>query len=867
MYLHFISHTHWDREWYETFDAFRFRLVEFMDHLLSILTCRPEYHSFTLDGQMVILEDYLEIRPEKRDEIKKLVRAGRLFIGPWYILPDEFLISGETHVRNLLFGYRLCRDFGTWMAVGYLPDSFGHIAQMPQILKKSNIPYATFWRGVPDTVQESEFFWEAPDGSRVLALYMPFGYGVAANLPGEEERLKARIERVVKNLLPFASTSHLLLTNGSDHVEPDSDFPGKLDLLRGIFPEHHILHSNFPYLFRKIEEEAHDLPVYQGEWRADDRNYLLGGTLSTRVYLKKEHGFFSHTLEGYLEPLFSTLWILGRSYPEDFLRYLWKMLLWNSPHDSICGCSIDPVHEEMMIRYRKMHDLTQKMLQPSFVFQNLTTFSEDDTLVVFNPHPYPVTEYLETELTLQRQKVKEVDFELSKLREYAPEDQEFFGKLLFDSPEEKVEAEILEREETTVFTTPPHTLPEVFRANRYRVGFVVRELPPLGFRVFRIEGKHEREVTIPPREWVLENEFLHLSVSPSGFITLTEKESGMIFPLGPLFEDGADAGDEYDYSPCEEDEVITTQNLIPNISWSRYTRSCQKIRLYYEMSLSEGLTEDRKRRSSKRVLCPLTVEVGLAQGVKRLDITVSFENRVCDHRLRMLILSPFVTRTSYAGAHFAVLKREGNATFPYNDFVFLQEKGVLVGISSRGLREYALKEVEGKTALTLTLLRAVGWLSRNDLLTRRGDAGWPFPTPQAQCLGKHTFEFALWIEKGAFPETTLPRESLLFNRPPLLFQLPQTMVTLSGWRLLELDNPRILLSALKKSEWGEELVLRLYNPTPRQESCTLSLGIDVSRVRKLSLLEEEEEILPLAGKTISLEFGPWEIKTLGILPA
>ncbi|MGQ9622694.1 MAG: hypothetical protein ACUVTO_04525 [Candidatus Caldatribacteriaceae bacterium] len=217
-YLHFVSHTHWDREWYESLDSFRLRLVRLMDKLLEILHRDHLYQTFMLDGQTIILEDYLEIRPEREEELRALVSSGRILIGPWYILPDEFLVSGETHIRNLLFGQRIARRFGGKMAVGYLPDSFGHIAQMPQLLKKSGIGYAVIWRGVPASVKTSEFWWEAPDGSRVLTLYMPFGYGVAANLPSDKETLLRRIKRLLEQLLPFATTSHILLMNGSDHV-------------------------------------------------------------------------------------------------------------------------------------------------------------------------------------------------------------------------------------------------------------------------------------------------------------------------------------------------------------------------------------------------------------------------------------------------------------------------------------------------------------------------------------------------------------------------------------------------------------------------------------------------------------------------
>ncbi|MGC8778269.1 MAG: glycosyl hydrolase-related protein, partial [Candidatus Caldatribacteriaceae bacterium] len=309
----------------------------------------------------------------------------------------------------------------------------------------------------------------------------------------------------------------------------------------------------------------------------------------------------------------------------------------------------------------------------------------------------------------------------------------------------------------------------------------------------------------------------------------------------------------------------TTESLVPEISWVRYTPSVQRIRIAYAMNLPRGLTEDRKRRQSERIPCPLILEVQLTSGMKRLDFRVYFENRVLEHRLQVVFLSPFSTAISYAGAHFAVLPREGKKNFPQNEFVLIQEGGMSMAILSQGLREYTLLARSGKTGLAITLLRAVGWLSRNDLLTRKGDAGWSLPTPGGQCLGRYEFSLALRIGRETFPESTIPWEALCFNRPPLLFQLKEKNLPITEWSLLCMDNPRILLSALKKSEWGEELVLRLYNPTPREEACVLTFTMPILRIRELSLLEKEEGILLLSGNTLPLIFGPYEIKTLGIL--
>jgi len=212
-----VPHTHWDREWYHSFQQFRARLVEMMDALLALLEREPRFTSFTLDGQTILLEDYLEVRPERRAEIQEWVRQGRLLVGPWYTSPDEFLVSAEALIRNLMLGHRIAAEFGGPMKVGYLPDSFGQTAQLPQILQGFGIGAAVFWRGVGDEPGQTEFRWKAPDGSTVLAVHLPEGYGNAADLPADREALVERLAEVRQQLAIGATTDHLLLMNGSDH--------------------------------------------------------------------------------------------------------------------------------------------------------------------------------------------------------------------------------------------------------------------------------------------------------------------------------------------------------------------------------------------------------------------------------------------------------------------------------------------------------------------------------------------------------------------------------------------------------------------------------------------------------------------------
>src|SRR3970282_694270 len=178
-----VPHTHWDREWYLPFEAFRARLVRMMDARLALRDRDPESRHFVLDGQTIPLDDYLEIRPERRADIERLVKAGRLLIGAQYVLPDRFLIGGESPLRNLQFGIRSAKAYGGAMMVGYSPDAFGHIAHLPAVLRGFGIDSVAIWRGVGREATTSEFRWASPDGSEVLALHFPFGYGMMSVIP------------------------------------------------------------------------------------------------------------------------------------------------------------------------------------------------------------------------------------------------------------------------------------------------------------------------------------------------------------------------------------------------------------------------------------------------------------------------------------------------------------------------------------------------------------------------------------------------------------------------------------------------------------------------------------------------------------
>jgi alpha-mannosidase len=413
-----VSHTHWDREWYETFQQFRMRLVRLMDRLLHILDSDPAYRYFMLDGQTIVLDDYLQIRPEREADLRRHVQQGRLLIGPWHLLPDEFLVSGEALVRNLLLGERTARQFGAKMSVGYTPDPFGHISQLPQILRGFAMDSTAMRRGLDD--QPTEVLWQSPDGSTVLLCYLRDGYDNAARLPVQDtEAFVAEVRRLCDSLAPYATTDNVLLMNGVDHMEPVPELPHAIASAAALAPELKMVHGTLPMYLDAVKKSlaldmdnlpltAQKLQTVRGELRSPKRHHLLPGVLSSRMWIKQRNAQIETLLERWAEP-FSALAAIARGGSlavggeseeaspisiNALTWQAWKYLLENHPHDSICGCSIDQVHREMATRFDWAEQIAEEVTR-----QSLTSVAAQiDTaavelpdpripLIVFNPLP------------------------------------------------------------------------------------------------------------------------------------------------------------------------------------------------------------------------------------------------------------------------------------------------------------------------------------------------------------------------------------------------------------------------------------------------------------------------------------------------
>lgn len=251
-----ICHTHWDREWYLTKEEFRTKLVRLIDGLLNIVENNSEYVSFMLDGQTIVIEDYLAVKPYNRDRLFHALREGRIICGPWYILPDELLISGESHIRNYIKGVQVVKDAGRRMDIAYLPDSFGHPAQMPQIVEGLGMNTMVFWRGISNQVEKTEFYWEAPyNASRILCVHMPHGYGNSGNLSSNMDVSVPRVKELLHSLREKSTTNTVLLMNGSDHITGQEDICEVVKQLNEQIPECRIQLSTMENYLNELREQ------------------------------------------------------------------------------------------------------------------------------------------------------------------------------------------------------------------------------------------------------------------------------------------------------------------------------------------------------------------------------------------------------------------------------------------------------------------------------------------------------------------------------------------------------------------------------------------------------------------------------------
>ncbi len=919
-----VSHTHWDREWYQTFSRFRVNLVEVVDLVLDALDHDPDFRHFVLDGQTAVMEDYLEVSPHQRDRVNRLVREGRLAVGPWYILPDEFLVSGESTVRNLMFG-RKAAPLGRVQKVGYMPDSFGHLAQIPQILQLANIDSFVFTRGMGAETEDPGwiFRWVAPDGSEVLAVNQCDGYCNTGGL-GFAEIWHAHTRRAVDPAKAVAKVAELfdkmsrrsgwdpaLLNNGCDHFPPQQDFGIILKALAEAWPETEFVHGRFEDFLQAVREETpdHDRPVLAGELLGGRDHLILSGVWSARMPLKQQNEECQNLLTRYVEPQAAAAHFLhGHQWPGGLFDSAWKELLRNHPHDSICGCSTDAVHQDMDTRFAAVRQTGEQYL--SRLMNRLTPMfakqEEDDRATVIgvaNPLPFARNEVIERlvilqplgydleNLSLLDEQGNKVPFEIIGRRFL----ERFWGidyraELFCDDQLDLLDTYLRRFGDRIIGTEKDAGTRDCF----LHIRFLARDLPAVGHVQYRLVDDAAAGSAVTVADPVscrlvsggatLENRHLRVELHPDGTFDLEDKESERLYLGLNLLEDAEDIGDEYDYSPAEINGLFFAAGCEGKIRLGGRSALAATAETTFRFDLPRSIERDRKSRHPRTTPMDVTVRLTLKTGSRRVDIETDFNNRAFDHRLRTWFPTGLKVDEVVSDGHFMLNKRPvvrpsddnwdqpAPPTWPQQDFSYLQEGKTGLAVFNRGLPEFeTFRDEDGGVIYALTLLRSVDWLSRDDFPTRRNtNAGPTLHTPDAQCIGRHTFRYAVMPFADDPFTADIKGESERYRVLPPTHQGVADGMTEGGLSLIRKIDPRVAVTAIKKAERGEILVVRMYNQADAAVIETLHFEIPVLDAEKINLLEgpllmdRGEPAVTHGGLRLRIPLEPHEIATVAI---
>ncbi|MFF5205523.1 alpha-mannosidase [Streptosporangium sp. NPDC000396] len=904
-----VPHTHWDREWYLPFQRFRLGLVRMLDEVLDTMAADPGYR-FTMDGQLAALEDYLEIRPERLPAVKELIAQGRFAAGPWLILADEFLCAGETLIRNLEYGMRGAAELGGAMLVGYLPDQFGHCAQMPQILRQAGIEHACLWRGVPARVDRDAFAWVGADGTAIRTQYLPGGYGNAVALfSGPPEALTDRLAAFTETMRPWRPAGPLLAMYGADHSAPAADITAAG--LR-VATLHDYVTAQDPAVT--------GLPAVHGELRSHARANILPGVISARIPAKQAMARAERVVTRYAEPL-SALWLPGGTAASKLLDMAWRRLIACSGHDSITGCGADETAQQVAARIAEAEHIGQAVVD--MVCASLADRAGRDALVVVNPSPFPRTALVladlpETQAVLlapdggqvptQRLELaptlldETVMDDLSQLLGRVHERELFGQEIISWSSSENVFTIVVGRHATTGYDYADFrsaVLDGAARPGPWRVLTLAEPVvtvaanvtvPPLGRAVLSCApagaGRPGAPGWVRPPGGTLDNGLLRVTVAPDGTLSLLSA-GAEAHGVGRVV-DGGDVGDTYNHAPPGDDVLVDTPVRVEVEGvCSGPLVSVLEIRREYAWPACEAAGT----RSGTTESVVVTTRAELRTGEPYLRLEVSFDNRCRDHRVRWHAPLPSGAAESFSEGQLSVVRRgltgEGGCgeeplpTFPAEGFVAAGGLAVLLD----QVTEYELTGGD----LALTLIRSVGFLSRNRNAYRDEPAGPQLPTPAAQCPGPVTMRMAVLPCAGTWHEAELPRLAEEYRHE--LLAVPGAGRVLAGetsgarkgantgaedtraedtatgegsvdpW--LAVEGAGVVLTALREREGALEVRLVAEHPSATEAV----IRGPFSAARRADLLGAAGERLEVVDGTVRLPLRPFEIATVHLTRA
>ncbi|MEN8192566.1 MAG: glycoside hydrolase family 38 C-terminal domain-containing protein [Bacteroidota bacterium] len=897
--FHFIPNTHWDREWLYDFQETRMFLVEFMDKLLSIFKDQPEYKTYLLDSQIVPIEDYLEIRPDKVDEVKKYILEDRLQVGPWYTLPEEHLVNGESLVRNLLIGHQVSNKYGKPMKVGYSPFSYGQASQMPQIYKGFEIDSILFYHGIQASEVPAEFIFESPDGTQILAsrmgsnarynffftVYRPLVYGkeilerdyswnekglpfhmaTNGNHTGHhilldpvkklnKEVINKYMQELKENELKHSTTEHIACMQGMDSTQPDIYEMKTMQEAAKQLDNDEIFHSSLPEYISALKESVDwkNLIVLKGERRTPrqlgTRKHLYGDVTSARTNMKRKNAMTEQLLQRKAEPFSAIASLFGMEYPKNYFELAWKYLLKSHPHDSISGTGLDQIEKDVHHRLDQCRSISNGIFARSLQAIQLRIDNSDlkdneIALTVFNPSPFERNEIVTTVF----------DLPLNNFKNYTIIDGTTGKEIVFQEESRYEHAAIVRHLGDATMEMP---------SLRVHAHVQLDNLPPLGYKTFVIrptdefEWHHKSLICDNNR---MENDFISVNINTNGTLDITDKQTGSKYPGLHFFADNGEAGHAWRHIPPANDRVITSLNSTPNIELIQNGPNLVRFAVTHNLQIPlrkdegkgdyvrrlDGDGDDAGRSLETREL-KIRSEFTLTKYSKGVEVKTTFENFCEDHRLRVMFPTNINTKFSYAEEPFDIVEREidrdenspwantWNPTHPHQRFVDVSDGETGLAIVNDGLREYEVTDNESRT-IGITLLRAF----EISLAT----VAWKWERhPEmkgSQSLGHHEFKYLILPHKGDWDEGEVMYQADSLNVPIEVAQSgPYKGDQPKNKSFIELIGKGLMLSAIKKAENSDEIVVRIFNPTKRTIDGEIKLFKNPTKVNSINMNEE-----------------------------
>lgn len=902
---HFISNTHWDREWKFSMQRTRYMLVHAIDMLLDIFEKEPDYKHFHLDSQTLPLQDYLEIRPENKEKLKKYISEGRLAVGPWFCLPDEFCVGGESLVRNLLLGHKIAKEFGKVSKTGYSPFGWGQISQMPQLYSGFGINFASFYRGLNTYMApKSEFYWKGADGTVIYAsrlgqrprynmwyiMQRPVFFGkrdgdnrrvswgagdgifrfanpsqceyeyqyIHRKYEYHDEYIKEKTEQALREQDGEWTTPNRFWSNGHDSSIPDMREAKLIKDINKSNDDIDVFHSTV-YDFEQsvIRDFNKNSPTLCGEMRypytKGSVSAIFGWILSARTEVKQDNFKTERLLTYYAEPLAVFASFCGAQYPQEFVDKSYNYLLQNHGHDSIGACGRDVVYKDVNYRFRQSREISECILETALMNIagdiDLKDWNKDEmALVLFNTAPFKRTGVVPCELEI-------------------PIEWKCDGFDIYDTNGNKCLYQIISTISPMYqIVQDPADAVDVLPVSRYSIKVYVSDIPPMGYKTLKVVPKYNVRANTPVNMLCgaqsMENEYLIVKINSNGTVDVTDKETGKVYKALGSFKDSGEAGSPWEHKAPEVDEVYNTlnENAVVSLVYSGEFET--KFRVVIDWAIPED--SDSKKRSERTAPYRIESFITLRKGQRWVEFETNVENTVPNHYLQVAFPTGIDADYVYAQGQFDVVKRQIKkldyslydeipmTEHPMNSFVDICNDKEGAAILNTGLKAYESDDDRDRT-IYLSLLRCFElriYVTPEEQNYSRIENG-------SQSFGKHSFRYAFMPHKGNWEEAEVWKASEDFNYEIIIGQTAPTGHGKNPTEksFVELKKEGIHISGIKRSEDGKGYVIRLFNPyeTSVKNSIRVNSGMSAAEFN-LSPVEfqmRENELHGFSGKSWS----------------